>query len=451
MDSYFSPKCIAIAGASNAEHKLGHAVLQRLLAARQNKVAVIHPHESQILGLSTWSTPASYQEPIDLLIALVPSNRLLSLIEDCDAGQVKYLLAITSGFAEVSTEGQQLQSRVVDAARHRGMRIIGPNSMGMLNVARQLNASLVPAMPPGGAGLSCVTQSGGFGIALSMYALDHQLPIAKICDLGNTSDVQIVEVLDFLEHDAKTHIVGLFLEHSGDDNAFFDAVVRLSKSKPVILTMLGRSEAGRRASLAHLGPPRTLAGERQLRHSSSLIFAKTGHELLDIAKAISWQATPRGRKAAIVTATGGIGAELADLCVDFGIDVPTLSDTLQRRLTPLLPAYAALGNPVDVTPAYSQFVQIYPAVIQVLLASEEIDMLIVSITDVATGLDALAHALVDKLGEQRNTNKPCLFFWGSRDDALKNMRVLESGGFPCYRSTVETACAAAALARLNNS
>ncbi len=445
MDQFFTPRCLTIVGASNSQQKLGYRVMQRLLLGKAQKIIPIHARESKILDVPTCTDLASVQEHIDLLVALVPSERLLPIIESAREGQVSYLLAISSGFAEVSSEGRRLQHDVVGAATRRGIRIVGPNSMGMLNASYCLNASLVPDAPPGGAGLSCLTQSGGFGIAASMYALDHQLPIAKICDLGNTSDVQITEVLDYFGKDTETLVVGLYLEALGDIDALVDAVSNLAKIKPVVLTTPGRTEAGMRASLAHLGLP-TAASRDALSASGAPIHASTGRELLNIAKALCWQPPCRGTRVAILTATGGIGAELADLCTDAGMEVPELSAATKLELRSLLPPFAAVGNPIDVTPIYWQFAQVYPAVMHVLLAAEEIDLLIIAITDVATGIEQLATAIVEQLRSTNVERKPCYVFWGSRDDALVNMRVLESAQLPCYRSTSETVSAASAHA-----
>lgn len=446
MDRFFAPRRLAIAGASNSKRKLGYRVMRQLLEGGVGEVIPIHPRESTVLGLPARADLASVSEPVDLLVALVPGDRLLPLVESAREGQVGYLLAISSGFAEASAEGRRLQLDVARAAAERGIRVVGPNSMGMLNAASRLNASLVPEAPPGGAGLSCVTQSGGFGIAVSMYALDHQLPVAKICDLGNTADVRVAEVLEYLAGDPDTSVVGLYLEAPGDTDELSDAISTLSSSKPVILTALGRSEAGRRASRAHLG----LEGQADRRAVGSIdavIHAQTGRELLDVAKALSWQPPPRGARAAILTATGGIGAEITDLCIDAGIEVPALSASVKDRLAALLPPFAALGNPVDVTPIYWRFAEVYPALMQVLLAAEEVDLLIVAITDVATDIEPLARAIADEQRTMVRSGKPCYVFWGARDESLANRRVLEHARLPCYRSTSETVRAAAAHVR----
>lgn len=442
LERFFSPRCIAIAGASDTKGKLGNSVMQRLLACPSVRLLPIHPRAESVLNVTTVRHVGEIAEPIDLLIALVPGDQLLPLIESCAVGQVGYLLAVTSGFAEVSVDGRQLQRKIVDVARTRGIRVVGPNSMGMLNAAINLNASLIPNAPPGGAGLSCVTQSGGFGIAASMYALDHYLPISKICDLGNTSDVPIPEVLEYLRADSTTRVVGLFLEALGSVDALEHALERLALLKPVILCTPGRTTAGKRASLAHLGIRADSSHRQSVNTSGSVIRAATGLDLLNVAKAVNWQPMPGGARAAILTATGGMGAELADLCIEAGLEVPLFSEVLQSQLHALLPSFAAVGNPIDITPIYWQFPQVYPALLRVLMASAEIDIVFVCITDVGTEMAELATAIVEELRVQEAQAKPCFVFWGSRDDALDNMRIIERAGVPCYRSTAEAVRAA---------
>lgn len=450
LHAFFAPRSIAVAGASNDENKFGHRVMQRLLSGYTGDLFPIHPNAEEVLGIPAYPNPGTLPGAVELLVALLPGRRLLPLIEAFERDQVKFLLAIPSGFGETGEDGKALQDALVHAAKARGMRVIGPNSMGMLNAAGAVNASLVPDMPPGGSGLSCVTQSGGFGISVTMYALDHHLQIAKICDLGNTADIQIVDVLDYFKDDPETTVVGLFLEAVPEDEAFGRAATELAAVKPTLLTKIGRTTAGERASLSHLGLVQ--ASEPNYHEIAQLIPAHTGIELLQFAKGLMWQPSAQGKRVAIVTATGGIGTELADLSVEHGLDVPVLSDTVQRELGRLLPDFAAIGNPIDVTPIYSQFAEVYPDVIRILTAATDVDLILISVTDVATELDALSPAIVVALNDSRSANsvlppKPAYVFWGSRNDALANMQILERAGIPCYRSTLETVRAASVNAR----
>lgn len=446
MDGLFAPKSIALAGASNSDGKIGNLIMQRLLADYSGDLYPIHPREAQILGVDTVSTPSALPGPVDLLIALLPGERLLSMVEDCAPGSVKYLLAIPSGFGEVPGQGRRDQEAIVEAARARGMRVVGPNCMGLVNATIGLNASLVPDMPAGGQGLSLLTQSGGFGIATTLYALDHQLPIAKICDLGNTSDVQACEVMRYLEDDADTQVAGLLLENVGERAAFLSSLSSLAEKKPTVVNFLGRTEAGRRASEAHLGMTPHDGPMAEVKQSRA-IFAETGRDLHNISKALCWQPLPRGNGLAVLTGTGGVGAEIADLATENGLTVPPLSDATREGLAAFVPPYAGLGNPVDLTPIWRQYPDVYPAVLRLIIADENIDQVIVTITDVATGVDPLAPAMTALMQDPdiRNASKPIYVFWGSRDDMLANMKILESARLPCYRTTLEVVRTVAAI------
>ncbi|NIS60373.1 MAG: GNAT family N-acetyltransferase, partial [Proteobacteria bacterium] len=186
LERFFSPRTIAVVGASNKEGKMGNLVVQNILTGFSGELFPVHPTEKEISGLRTYPDLASIPEGLDLVIPLVPGEQLLTMVEGCEKGQVKFLLAIPSGFGEVPDGGPAVQRDLVRLAKDRGMRVVGPNTAGMLNCPYGLNASMLPELPPGGSGFSCVTQSGGFGMAIYMYTQDHQLQMAKFCDLGNT-------------------------------------------------------------------------------------------------------------------------------------------------------------------------------------------------------------------------------------------------------------------------
>jgi len=433
MDRFFAPRTVALVGASNDPEKMGNWLISRVADNFSGRICPIHPSEASINGLEVYPEVSAIDEPVDLLVALVPAARLLPLVEGCRPGHVAYLLAIPAGFGEASEDGRELERELLRLTAERGIRVVGPNCMGMLNAVHGLNASLVPEIPPGGAGFSCLTQSGGFGIAVTMYALDHQMPVAKICDLGNTSDVQVSEVLAHYRADPETRVVGLFLEAAREAGPFAAEIRKLAAVKPVVMTGLGRTEAGARASLAHLGLTPDLGGAADAGWSGGVIHAQTGRELLNIAKSLCWQPSAPGRRVAIMTGTGGIGAEFADLCCGYGMEVPVFSEDLQQALAAHLPAYAAVQNPIDTTPIWWEFPRVYPALIETLMQSDEIDQVIVSVTDVATGIEDLATAIA---GAPRD--KPAFVFWGARNHGLDNMRRIEATGLPCYTTTWET-------------
>jgi acyl-CoA synthetase (NDP forming) len=444
LDLLFNPRSIAVAGASNKAGKLGNLFMQRLAAQFRGLLYAINPGERAVAGLPTHSRIADVPEEIDLLIALLPAERFLALVEACPPGKVRYLLAIPSGFAEMSAEGRDRQHRLVAVARERGMRVLGPNIVGIMNGVLGLNASLMPALPPGGNGLSCVTQSGGFGMALSMYALDHDIPVAKFCDLGNMADLQVHDMIPYLADDPETLVIALFLEAVREREPFLKALKTAAEKKPVIFTGVGRQAAGRRASLAHLGLEESVSGLVGAL-PASVIHAETGLDLLNAANALLRKPRVSGNRVAIVTGTGGIGAELADLSTSQGLAVPEFSERLQSRLRSCLPAYAGVGNPVDLTPIWWDYPSVYPRILDAVVDSAEVDFVMVCVTDVATTLPELVTALLD--WNMRRPSAPIVVYWGARDSDCAGMRTLESNRIPCFRSTREVVGAARALIR----
>jgi acetyltransferase len=442
LELLFAPHSIAVVGASNKIGKMGNLFIRRLAAEFRGTLYAIHPNESEVGGVTTVKSIAQVSHTIDLLIALVPAARLIELVETCLPGQVRYLLAIPSGFGEISEQGHALQERLASAARARGMRTLGPNIVGVMNAIAGINASMMPALPPGGRGLSCVTQSGGFGMALSMYALDHDVKVAKFCDLGNMVDVQLHEVLEYLAEDPDTEVVGLFLEAAGQRGAFRPAVEAVVARKPMIITLAGLTSVGRRASLAHIGIADGIV-ELEDTLPAGVILAETGLELLHASKALLWQPPAAGRRAAILTGTGGIGVELADLAARNGFDVPEFSADLQECLSQHLPYFAGVRNPVDFTPIWWDYPTIYPRILDEVARSGEVDLVIVSVTDVAATRPDLAQALAT--WAQSGDAMPAIVYWGARDCDRRNMRILEAARIPCYPSTREAVRAAGAL------
>jgi acyl-CoA synthetase (NDP forming) len=300
----------------------------------------------------------------------------------------------------------------------------------------------MPLMPPGGAGLSFLTQSGGFGMAMSMYTNDSGLKVAKFCDCGNSAGIQAEQLIAFLADDPATRVIGLYMESVRDEKLFFDNLEVAARKKPVALCVLGRTSAGQMASQAHLGR-RSNMSDLVARLPESVHVAETAQELLDACQALSFQEKAAGNRIGIVTGTGGIGSELADLATDASLQVPSFSSRLRERLATLVPEYASVANPVDVTPIWQEYPTVYPALIREINASREVDGMLISITDVPTTFPDLANALV----AEGRFGRPVVVYWGSRNADLEPMSRLQMAGIPCYRSTRAAVAALAQLCR----
>ncbi len=448
LEHLFTPKNIAVVGASNKRGKMGNLFIKNLLPSFSGNIFPVHPTLREINGIKTYPDITTVPAEIDLLVPLIPAKDVLSLVGNCAKGQVKFLLAIPSGFGEVPVTGKPLENQLLSLTEERGIRVIGPNSLGIFNCPYGLNASMVPEQPPGGPGFSCVTQSGGFGMAIYMYTHDHQMEMAKFCDLGNSSDIKAHELLDYLGEDDDTLIIGAHLESYIDRDKFLDRANSLALDKPVILTKLGRTPAGVRASYAHIGLPSGGLPYPEGERKSRIIPASTGLEMLDIAKGLSWQSLPKGRRVGILTGSGGVGAELADLCLEHSLEVPTFSLELQDALRPLLPSYASVQNPVDLTPIWWEFPKIYPPLLEILYSSDEVDILLVTIIDVATTIEPLMHAVaetVEKVPVENVFAKPIYVYWAAPHSMREYRQVLQKAHIPCYNSTLSAVRTAAAI------
>jgi len=445
----FTPRSIAVLGASASADKLGGQVFGRLASSFKGDLIAVNPSETAIAGRPAVPSLRDMPSPVDLVVALLPGEALVEAIEHCPQGQAAFLLAIPSGFGEVAHEGPALQRRLAEAAHRVGMRVVGPNCVGVLNMDAGLNASIIPLMPPGGRpGLGIATQSGGFGMATAMYACDNGLAISSFCDVGNTVDVSLADCVDHLAADPATGVIGLYVESVRDTAGFQRAVEQAARRKPVILCPLARSPAGQAASLSHVGI--AADGVLLVQAARAAITVDSGLDLLHVAKMLLWQAprTLHGRRLAVVTGTGGIGTEIADLASERGLAVHRFSERLTKAIAHHLPPYAASGNPVDLTPVWRDYPELYPLVIGEIARSGEADLIAVSITDVPTTRPDLARSLartIPRLGV------PTAVYWASRDCDVANMAPLQAARVPCYRATRELALALAALARSDTS
>lgn len=449
LDALFNPRTIAVVGASPTEGKMGNLFVQHLRESYRGQIFPIHPRAGEICGLRAYQGLDHLPEAIDLLIPLIPADKLLPLVASCRQGQVRFLLAIPSGFAETSG-GADAQAALLQLAAQRGMRMVGPNSVGLFNAATGLNASMMPSLPPGGAGLSCITQSGGFGMALSMFATDHELPVAKFCDLGNSADLAPHALLRYLRQDEQSHVVGAYLESTVASDAFVAEARLLARTKPLILCKLGQTAAGGRASHAHIGLPPERDEPLAALGAEPILAVPTAMDMMEVAKGLSWQPLPAGPRIAILTGSGGVGAELAELCVAHGLELPLLSPVLQGALAPHLPPYASVRNPVDLTPIWQEYPRKYPPLLRALLASEEVDMVLVAILDVATTIEPLMHALVEAVREARQAlpvPKPVYVYWSAPLGTREHRQLLQRAQLPCYQSSLYAARSISAISR----
>jgi acetate---CoA ligase (ADP-forming) len=374
----FRPRSMAVVGASRDPTSIGYKLLEApIMNGFQGPVYPVNPKAPVVGSIRAYPLVRELPEPVDLAVIAVPRDAVLPVVDDCAERGVKALVVITAGFAEVSAEGRELQQQLVEKVRGYGMRMVGPNCLGLLNTdpTVQLNASFSPVFPPPGR-IAMSSQSGALGLAILALARRLQLGLSTFVSVGNKADVSGNDLLQYWEEDDQTDVILLYLESFGNPRRFSRIARRVSRRKPIIAVKSGRTRAGRRAAGSHTA---ALAADDvavdALFRQTGVIRADTLAEMFDLAAAIGSQPLPQGRRVVIVTNAGGPGILCADTCEAGGLRVPELSDATKARLSTFLPPQASLSNPVDMIASAGP--THYRQTIETLLSTDEIDVLVV--------------------------------------------------------------------------
>jgi acetyl coenzyme A synthetase (ADP forming)-like protein len=410
---FFRPNAVAVVGASRDPAAIGHRVLAAILKERfPGPVYPINPKASDISGLRAYPSVRDLPGPVDLAILAVPSGAVLGVVDDCAARGVRALVVLTAGFAEVGPEGRDLQTKLVDKVRGYGMRLIGPNCLGLLNADPdvRLNASFSPVFPPPGR-VAMSSQSGALGLAALVAAHRVGLGFSTFVSVGNKADVSGNDLLQYWEEDPGTDVILLYLESFGNPRRFARIARRVGRVKPVVVLKSGKTTAGGRAAGSHTA---ALAGStaaiEALFRQTGVVQADTLEEMFDLAHAFGSQPLPTGRRVGIVTNAGGPGILCADACEAGGLTVPEFSPELRAKLYEFLPAAAGTGNPVDLIASAGP--EQYRKAIAAVLASGEVDALVVLHTTVVPAeTEPVTQAVAAAVSAARAagiTNRPVL-------------------------------------------
>jgi acetyl coenzyme A synthetase (ADP forming)-like protein len=372
------PRAVAIVGASRDPASIGRRILDALVAAGFGRpVYPINLAAEEIAGLRAYRSVRDVPAGVDLGIIAVPRDRVLAVVDDCAAAGVKSLVVITAGYAEAGTEGRALQHELVERVRGHGMRMVGPNCMGLLNAnpALRLNASFSPIFPPPGhVGLS--SQSGALGLAILALASSRGVGLSTFVSVGNKADVSSNDLLEYWEEDEATRVILLYLESFGNPRRFARLARRIGRTKPIVAVKAGRTSGGSRAAGSHTA---ALAANDvavdALFHQAGVIRADTIDEMFDIAACLDAQPLPAGRRVAIVTNAGGPGILAVDACESSGLTVAPFSENTRAQLSAFLPQAASTGNPVDMIASAGP--DEYRQAIEIALTDKDTDALIV--------------------------------------------------------------------------
>ena len=373
------PRSVAVIGASRRPEAVGTTILRNLARGGfSGTVSAVHPQAREIEGVTCHRRVADLPEAPELAVLAVPVQRVVEVARECGEAGVRALVVVTSGFAEVGDEGRERQRELLAACRATGMRMVGPNCLGVITTDPDvaLNASFAPGTPSRGR-IGFASQSGAFGIASIELARTHGIGLSSFVSLGDKADLSGNDFLQYWEADEDTTAIALYLESFGNPRKFGRIARRITRSKPIVVVKSGRSQAGQRAASSHTGALLAAADtsvDALFRHSG-VIRTDTIGELFDLAALLDRQPLPDGNRVAIVTNAGGPGILAADACEACGLRVEPLTDQTQRALAAGLPAEAAVGNPVDLIA--SATAADYGRAVELVLADPGVDAVLV--------------------------------------------------------------------------
>ena len=444
-----NPRAVAVVGASNDLTRIGGQPLKLLTEfGFQGKVYPVNPKYPEIKGLACYKDIASVPKPCDVALVALSSQHVLGVIEQCGAAGIPFAIVLSAGFSEVGGDGIALQEQLIATARRCGVRVIGPNCLGMLNLrdnARigfggtvQLN-TLIPGP------CAMVTQSGGFGFGVVATAAYYGVGFNYAISTGNEADVSMLDLVEFFLERGEVESVVMFMEGITDGRRLIALGERaLALGKPILAWKVGNTGIGRQAAASHTA--RMTAGyelyQTAFRHGG-FIEVRDMDDLIDAMKAFRARRLPRGNRVGVITLSGGAGVLLADRCIEHGLELPKLTAATTSRLRELVVPYASVANPVDATAnGYNDNFASYNGVIATVLADPNIDQVIAR-SPRGAAAPAWSRAFVEIA---RATDKPVILNWPtSPDDNPDVMQLLEKNDVPCILSPGRTVRALASL------
>ena len=396
LDALLRPRSVAVIGASRAPGSIGGVLFGNLLAKGfAGPVYPVNPNAAFVHSVRAYPSVEALPEAPDLAIVVVPAPHVAAAVEACGKRGVRAVVVVSAGFREVGDEGAARERELLSIVRRHGMRLVGPNCLGVLNreEAVRLDATFAPAWPPSG-GVAFSSQSGALGLAILEYASEIGIGISQFVSVGNKADVSGNDLLEFWEKDAGTRVILLYLESFGNPRRFLEIARRVGRDKPILAVKSGRTLAGRRAASSHTG---ALAGADTavdaLCAQSGVIRTDTIEELFDVGMVLAHQPPPRGPRVGIVTNAGGPAIMATDACETHGLEVPTLAEGTVAGLRAFLPPEASTKNPVDMVASADG--ASFERAVRLVANDPGIDaVLVIFVPPMVTAPDAVAESIV---------------------------------------------------------
>ncbi len=432
LERFLSPRSIAVVGASREQGKVGYEILHNLIVGGfEGPIYPVNPKADEIEGLRCFPDLASIAEVPDLVVVVVPSKLVPGVMEQCVACGVKSVIIITAGFKEVGEGGAELEKRVLAIARSGGIRMIGPNCLGVVAPLAKMNASFGGGLPEAG-NIGYLSQSGALLVAILDLAGANGMGFSALFSVGNKADVSELDVIETLGKDPNTKVIAGYLESIADGDAFVRLAEYVSKQKPILLMKSGGTSAGGRAASSHTG---SLAGGDVVYESafvrSGVVRCDSIKTQFDLARAFAYQPLPKGESVAVVTNAGGPGIMAADAVERAGLTFAMLDEATIQKLKSFLPAAANCMNPVDVLG--DALAESYRFAIEAVMEDPNVDVVLVLLTPQAMTQTVETARILVEAGREY-ADKPVLACFLGAGKVADAEKVLTAGGVPHYDS-----------------
>lgn len=431
LESFFAPRGVAVIGASHSPAKLGYGVARNLvLSGYPGAIHFVNPRGGSLFDRPVYPDVTSIPDPVDLAMILIPAASVPQALEQCGQRGIRAIIIGSGGFRETGEVGRQLEQKCLAIAREFGMRILGPNCIGLLDTHLPLDTTFLPLPGPIPGDIAFLSHSGAICEAVIDWARGQGFGLSRLVSLGNQMDLTETDLLMPTVADPHTRVVAMYLEGIGNGRSFLEQAARAARQKPIIAIKVGRSRSGQEAVASHTG---AMAG-RDAAYAAA--FAKTGvlraettEEVFDWARALAWCPLPRGDRVAVLTNAGGPGAIAADALEANGLVRAPLAEGTREELRAILPPAASLRNPVDMLAGAGP--SEYASALRCLLADETTDaVMVILVPPPMTTAAEVAGAVIPVI---RSASKPVMMVLMGEDLIAHAARLLRQAHVPDYR------------------
>lgn len=453
IDLFFNAKSVAIYGASASQNSVGQAIVQNFIKPQYTgKVYGVNPKYTQVLGIPCFPSLQEIEDSVDLVVVAVPARLTPRVFEDIARKGSKAVIVISGGFSETGPKGAEIEDEIVAIAKRGNMRIIGPNCVGVVDTHSHIDTFFLPEYrcgrpkPSNVANISLVSQSGAFAAAISDWTAELGLGISKLISLGNKSDVDDDDLLCYLGDDSTTQVICYYTEGYDEEKgrSFFDTAKTVTPQKPVLVVKSGRGQRARAASMSHTG---SLAGSDNVADAAykqaGIIRSGNFEQMFDMAKALAMQPPARGDRVLMITNGGGLGVMTTDALETLGLNIPAPSSELEKRFNERLPAYCAVGNPIDVVGDANS--SRYDTVLEEAIVSGEYDIFVVGMLLQTPSLEMDVTNVI--ANHQRSSGLPFVVVSMGGGFTTKAGEIMALMGVPTYATGEKAALAVKALAQ----